>query len=97
MNNFLSLSSKRQIELIEQTADIIRNMEYYVRLSPKGMNVNNPVQAAGAARGKGILPLPQNSVGVQPASGLRGVCDVCLPRVPLRSTRGYSHSSPAGI
>jgi len=46
----------------------IRTLDF---LTPKALNVNNPVQAAGAARGRENRRQYRNSVGVQhlPASG----------------------------
>ena len=67
---------------------------HYTYPSLKGINVDNPVQAAGAARGK--KRSNRNSEGVQPTSGVEEK-SVRLPRVPLRSTRGYPHLSPSGI
>ena len=58
--------------------------------SPKGINVDNPVQAAGAAWGWGKETLPPE---LRRSSIHFGVEEKGV--VPLHSTRGYPHLSPS--
>ena len=73
------------------------------KITPKALNVNNPVQAAGAARGIGNHHQSRNSVGVQ---HLPAIC--CAPTehrfsrlhrptpsCGYRLARGYSHCTPS--
>jgi hypothetical protein len=59
-------------------------------------NMNNPA-ASAAQLGVEILSPYRNSVGVQTATGLIGVCDVSCPALRLRLTRGYARLSPVGL
>jgi hypothetical protein len=67
-------------------------------LTPKALNMDNPVQAEGAARGKENRYPQQNSVGVQPLS-----VSCCAPtehrvstlhHLTPRYARGYPHFTP---
>ena len=68
-------------------------------LTPKAFNVDNPVQAAGAARGRENRYPQQNSVGVQhlsvsccaPTEHRVGT----LPHQAPRCARGYPYFTPS--
>jgi len=71
-------------------------------ITPKALNVNNPVQAVGAARGRANRHQPRNSVGVQHLLALccapteHGVSMLHrpTPSCGCRLARGYSHCTP---
>jgi len=72
-------------------------------LTPKALNVNNPVQAVGAARGMENRRQHQNSVGVQhllatccaPTEHRVSTLHRSTPSCGYRLARGYSHYTPS--
>ena len=72
-------------------------------LTPKALNVNNPVQAVGAARGMESRRQHQNSVGVQhlpatccaPTEHRVSALRRFTPSCGYRLARGYSHCTPS--
>ncbi|MCL2435581.1 MAG: hypothetical protein FWD09_05525 [Lentimicrobiaceae bacterium] len=79
------------------------NKIVYQKKPPKEANMNNPVQAVGAARGRENRHQYQNSVGVQHLSALCcaptehriSVLHRFTPSCGYRLARGYSHFTPA--
>ena len=71
-------------------------------ITPQAFNMNNPVQAAGAARGRKSRRQYRNSVGVQhlsasccaPTEHSVSTLYRLTPSCGYRLARGYSHSTP---
>ncbi|MCL2435295.1 MAG: hypothetical protein FWD09_04030 [Lentimicrobiaceae bacterium] len=72
-------------------------------VTPKALNVNNPVQGVAAARGKESRHPHQNSVGVQhlyatccaPTEHRVSTLHRPTPSCGYRLARGYSHCTPS--
>jgi len=66
-----------------------------IKIRRKAHNVDNPVQAAGAARGRKMPLYHMSCVAVQPASGLRAQEVVSLTPSCAALARGYQRVRPA--
>jgi len=70
------------------------NFKNYDNIRRKAYNVDNPVQAKGAARGKKIPLYHQNCVAVQPTIGVEGEGGVSLTPSCAPLARGYQRVRP---
>ena len=81
------------------------SLEQGVFLTPQALNMNNPVQAAGAARGRENRRQYLNSVGVQhlsasccaPTEHRASTLLRFTPSCGYRLARGYSYLTPAAL